>query len=473
MELIGQCVKHIAWGTGIIQHMGENTIVVEFPDRIDGPSDVKFQFPDSFEKGFLSTEDHNLREYIATLADERTCSICGANGVQTKLIDGKRHCRRCEEQYTVYCPVCKKNHIKDKITFIDKYGGFLDRILLCSDCASEKSFTCDSCKGRFLMQYQASKYRDRTLCKRCYTAAMSECRYCGEVFDREFGKFAYMESGFTYVCSKCAEQHTFVCSSCNNRKVNEVMAESKYLRKGKNLCQKCVAYCQSCGEALEKENAVNVYSETYCGDCWNKKSRECTICGERFVEKEESECCPDCVEMKAYIERLRKIDWLSAKAKFVDYSMLENVDRCQLFTNMFVHCMGKYHPEQRWYYNELSEPVHLLVLKLYGWRIVTTYLPQSVFGKVKPSEILTLTHFRSRKGRVEVSKAIDMWLDKSIERLHTGVGEVILLDYPVRLRTQTAFDKIYGKQWNGPDDYIEIGNYGDTTNFYMIGIVAE
>ena len=33
--------------------------------------------------------------------------------------------------------------------------------------------------------------------------------------------------------------------------------------------------------------------------------------------------------------------------------------------------------------------------------------------------------------------------------------------------------KIYGKEWNGPYHYTEIGNYGDTTNFYIIGLLQS
>ena len=37
-----------------------------------------------------------------------------------------------------------------------------------------------------------------------------------------------------------------------------------------------------------------------------------------------------------------------------------------------------------------------------------------------------------------------------------------------------AHTKWNGKQWNGPYDYIEIGNYGDTKSFYIIGeLISE
>ena len=68
-----------------------------------------------------------------------------------------------------------------------------------------------------------------------------------------------------------------------------------------------------------------------------------------------------------------------------------------------------------------------------------------------------------------VYENIKKWMPTSTKTISTSAGEMTILNYPVLLRVQTEYDKIYGKEWNGPDDYIEIGNYGDTTNFFIIG----
>ena len=82
-----------------------------------------------------------------------------------------------------------------------------------------------------------------------------------------------------------------------------------------------------------------------------------------------------------------------------------------------------------------------------------------------------MTELRSQKGRFRVHAAISQWLEESDHTLSIHEGEVQLLHYPVLIRAQTKYDKVYGKEWNGPDDYIEIGNYGDTTDFYIIGVL--
>ena len=110
-------------------------------------------------------------------------------------------------------------------------------------------------------------------------------------------------------------------------------------------------------------------------------------------------------------------------------------------------------------------------MNLYPYKLVITYLPKDVIGRVKHSENVTMTQFRSRKGLLAVRNAIKNWVDNSTHFLDTSAGKMKILNYPVLLRVQTDFDKCYGKQWNGPDDYIEIGNYGDTTNFYIIGLL--
>ena len=82
-----------------------------------------------------------------------------------------------------------------------------------------------------------------------------------------------------------------------------------------------------------------------------------------------------------------------------------------------------------------------------------------------------MTEFRSRKGKLQVYDAIKRWEPTSTSKIDSAAGKMHIINYPILLRVQTEYDKIYGKEWNGPDDYIEIGNYGDTTNFYIIGII--
>ena len=82
-----------------------------------------------------------------------------------------------------------------------------------------------------------------------------------------------------------------------------------------------------------------------------------------------------------------------------------------------------------------------------------------------------MTEFRTNKGSRSVRVAIDAWKELSTKYMETSAGRMRILNYPVKLRVQTNYDKNYGKMWNGPYDYVEIGNYGDTTPLWIVGLI--
>ena len=150
--------------------------------------------------------------------------------------------------------------------------------------------------------------------------------------------------------------------------------------------------------------------------------------------------------------------------------MLENINRCDLFTKLYENCEELSEHKFR---NTGESPYHFIVMRIINYNVVITYLPSNVIGKVKHSLNITMTKFRSRKGRLDVHCTINNWDETSEDFLMTSAGKMKILNYPILLRVQTEWDKIYGKEWNGPDDYTEIGNYGDTTKFYIIGFLQS
>lgn len=195
--------------------------------------------------------------------------------------------------------------------------------------------------------------------------------------------------------------------------------------------------------------------------------KECTCCGAKFMPQEESdELCPDCIEMTAYIARLKNVGYLLDEYKEFRHYQLEYMDRCELFTRLYEHCgrkLGGFYPPAA------DEPFHFLVLNLTRYKVVVTFLSSDVTGKVRHSKELTMTKFRRDDGARKVRMAIDAWRESSAQVMETSAGKMRILNYPVKLRVQTDYDKNYGKRWNGPYDYVEIGNYGDTTPFWIVG----
>ena len=82
MNIIGQKVKHKAWGLGIIKSLDGNIIEVSFDEGIK-----KMQFPEGFEK-FLVFEDSSFQDYAVKLLEEK--AIKAEELRQEKLLEEKR-----------------------------------------------------------------------------------------------------------------------------------------------------------------------------------------------------------------------------------------------------------------------------------------------------------------------------------------------------------------------------------------------
>ncbi|MBQ9167113.1 MAG: hypothetical protein IJX67_01725 [Oscillospiraceae bacterium] len=298
---------------------------------------------------------------------------------------------------------------------------------------------------------------------------ISTCSLCGAEYWRTEGETISTDDEYVQVCPECIQKKTVVCSACDQHVLMEDIVNSKYIPAEKRICKRCVEHCSSCGEPVDDERSCTYFWKTYCKECETAKKAECPVCGEEYIpDNDNQHLCPDCMDSVAFMEKLQEIDFSSQVAKVMSVYALDNMDRCKLFTNLYENCRALHTGKET---RNDEEPYHYLVMTIIGYKAVVTYLPREITTRVQPSANVTMTELRSTKGRYRVRAAIDRWVDESDHTLNIREGEVQLLHYPVLIRAQTEYDKVYGKEWNGPDDYIEIGNYGDTTDFYVVGVL--
>ena len=468
MTICGVTVFHKSFGKGTVSHC-EGTVVTVAFSLLDGSTqEKKFIFPDAFMQRLLESSDLRVEEYIRKYIQDNTCAVCGWENVSTQAIDGKRLCKSCEGKHTKKCPECGQIHLKENFSSVHLsespyYAS------MCNDCYSLYIHRCDRCHTSFISKTPVHSFNGKTYCNRCYERLISTCPICGEVYWDEQGKTLVKDEEHIRACPKCIQKKSFLCSICEQHVANEELVDSKYIPAEKKICKSCVDYCNSCGEPVDSEHSCTYFWKTYCKDCEASKKMECTICGEEFIPEEEGQnLCPECMDSVAYLQKLKEIDFSAQHSKVMSVYSLDNMDRCKLFTNLYENCRSLSTGQPPC--NE-DEPFHYLVMSVPGYQAVVTYLPREITARVKHSANVTMTELRSQKGRFRVHAAIEQWLEESDQTLTICEGEVQLLHYPVLIRAQTQYDKVYGKEWNGPDDYIEIGNYGDTTEFHIIGIL--
>ena len=470
-NLVGETLFHKSWGKGIVEAFDNSKLIVCFENTEYGKKVATFQFPDAFSNGFLTTNNIDFKHQIDQLIEATKCVICGRCDVKTEIIDNIRICPKCKTEKTQTCYLCKKIYNKSLgFTMFSHDHYYRETHSICPDCANKKTFICQECTHRLHNKYKSPYlYKNHVLCIDCFENVAKACHFCNHVFSIDDAYTLYdNEDNSVDVCNQCVPKHTFKCSCCGDITLNELKVTSKFIADDENICPNCVNTCAVCNEKIKLSSSFSSFDKHYCKECWSKYMKKCSICGDEFVS-EASSFCPECEKSKEYIKRLQTMDFCSVPYKKLSYYSLEYINRCDLFTNLFINCTD--HPA---YQNKKTEidPCNFIVLDIFGKKVVITYLNKNIYGDNRFSLNLTMTQFRSRKGKSEVYKTLNAWLPTSENILTTAVGSMHILNYPILLRVQTEFDKIYGKEWNGPDDYIEIGNYGDTTDFYMIGVIS-
>jgi hypothetical protein len=466
MEFKGLIVKHKSFGEGYIENIDEKNIYIYFPHRTNGNKNVAFEFPNSFIKEYLYCEDETFNTWLNNNIVNSTCSICDKYNKDIQTIDGILICSSCAAVKTVMCKQCKKPHLIQNMVSIEMTTYPYRNKEMCIECAQDKAFLCEACNSRYLLS-EVKKYafNEKMLCEDCFNDTAKICYICGETLDYEKCETVFTGSDEVDVCYECIDKETFVCSACNHITLSSYMAKSKYISTDEKICLDCVCHCGICGEAIRGSKREWSFNKCYCSDCWESRKTKCPICDDEFISQDEK-VCPDCIDMINYIERLKRVDFGKYRINQVSYGELDYLDRCKLFTDLFSNN------------NELplganKDDKECLVIEAYGLKMVTVYLPNHIVGNVRYIKNVTMTEFRRRKIIDSIYFKIHHWLPKCDDVVDVEDKKMTLLKYPILLRVQTEFDKVYGKNWNGPDDYIEIGNYGDTTDFYIVGIINK
>lgn len=402
-------------------------------------------------------------------------------------------CKVCFDEVSEYCYFCKSPFDRYKGVRINYNGS---DIYMCPLCAESHTFECDECNMRYLLKdRRVNNFSQKTLCPSCFDYWLKACSFCGSAFERNDGYCTYDSKSRTniYVCPHCLDEQTFECARCEERDLISYLAKSRYIPTNRNLCIFCVDQCYGCHQAILNNKTYEAFGHCYCPDCWENVLKSCAYCDRKFLPAHsEEQFCPDCIRMKIYISRVKEADYLLSSYRTMVYGDLEKIDRCAVFTQLYKHTVQYVsdHNELRSYTNccvfddkayKATDIYYYIVLRIGGHRAVITWLPHKMVfiqddtratTMIPYSVNVTMTELR-RKGYYNVCSAIDHELELSAEHMDTSAGCMKILNRPVLLRVQTGFDKNYGKQWNGPGEYIEIGNYGDTTNFWVIGVLEE
>ena len=326
-----------------------------------------------------------------------------------------------------------------------------------------KSHICDHC-NQFYDEITNSGVLH--LCNEC-SKKYIECKSCKKRF------FCENDSLTNPLCDKCHKKRYFVCSVCGKEYLNASKLKSPYVKDRDNICLSCAEdkyyRCKKCGVACEEKyvHLVHFAADMYnglCPRCEEKYLGKCTKCGKEFILQKtnlKEQFCSSCSRTLKYHRYLDSLDISKYKCESITLNELKKM-RTRLLMSRLKHCMFSF-PE---HFNHNVEHFDCLIIKDYDTDYLVIYnLPDEFKGISRAG--YTMTELKKE------GWSILLEINKSPIYYSAFNDKISFLDVPIDIYAQTFDDMNYGNIWHG-DDLVEEGNqYGDTSTFYLIGIIEH
>ena len=408
MDILGSHVLHKTFGRGEIVGLQDNRILVVFNNTKAGIRKSIFLLPESFL---------GVSPFLQAEEDTLASYI---NGV----VFGEFTCHFCKKQ------------VSAKVLLNEKH--------LCSECSKYASI-CKSCGS--LVDTRSSKYTTNhgRLCMDCYSKLYFSCCICGNTYERGLHNPAH---------GKSIPENEKWCYSCALN--NELML------------------CRGCNLFFSMDSLTRVEGIEYCDSCLSNFTAICSKCGVRTVCSDKSTkpvLCRSCAKISQYKEIFANIDFTKLRVCRENvYSLEKNPTTVTMtmlhsskWLNEVVH--GDKKPPDRPYYDVL------LISGLYYYpdmELVVIYgdcIRHLIPGAFKSS---TMTVFKQER----IAMNLLYMKHDILQSTKCSDGRIFeLWQSPFRLRAKTDYDTFYGKEWHGRYLVYEGNNYGDTSDFYVIGML--
>ena len=251
-----------------------------------------------------------------------------------------------------------------------------------------------------------------------------------------------------------------------------------------HLCAHCleenenVTRCYVCDEYILLSQGIGIEERIICPECKNDNTLKCDVCGGLAIKERRSPkriidgLCEDCETKQLYYNHISDLKLESAVIHSIGFAQVKIMKTTNL--------MSRLHP-----YHKTSQksdddsPFDALLIDMwqiyrrrilsYGFYLVIVYgIPSRCYSLSKDS--CTMTELT--KSRVSLWDSINK--ERSKESITWSDGRVFnLWDCPYNLRAMTNYDMDYRKEFVYGELRYEGNNYGDTSDFYIIGSIKK
>lgn len=228
--------------------------------------------------------------------------------------------------------------------------------------------------------------------------------------------------------------------------------------------------CTCCRKRVDERTTV-LLNDLYkvCPDCYENEYYKCIECGALVYDYQSTDgLCLRCSSAQKYRQEVQK--FLEGDPAIISYTyfQIKNMRSEPLMTDLRTGAR----------YRSRTEKIPFDILQV----TVTEYYPPRKYWityekncqHAETAAIFDCTMTEFKKDRTLISRVNRQKENSIISRFELdNRGVFQLYKYPIRLRAITALDKDYRKEWKNGVLVYEGNNYGDTSDFYVIGEIAN
>jgi hypothetical protein len=266
---------------------------------------------------------------------------------------------------------------------------------------------------------------------------------------------------------------------------DERISDYPKIPSGLSICPFCIeggenghVLCASCDMYFPESQGIDVEERIICIECKEANTIICSRCGQLAVDKrlinrrQIAGLCESCEAKHLYCDYIRGKNLEHAPAFKLTFRHLQNMKTVRLMGRLR-HSYGDA-PS-----NPDNKPFDVLAIHMstlyrrrildYGFSLVVVFdFPSHFCSLVEGS--CTMTQFK----KTWISHWHTMNTERSQESVLWSEGRMFhRWSRPYNLRAQTISDMDYRKEFNQGDLVYEGNNYGDTSNFYIVGSISK
>lgn len=425
---IGELVCHKTFGHGRITEVCEqpNHSAVLMVQFFDVPGIKGFKVPDAFiTTKYISTSSELVTEWLSTYTAFH-CAICERQRDTLQEIDGEHICSECIERLP-RCWECGTHMRRNRIglaineVFLMKY--------ICTDCATKDYRQCNQCGNMHSISRRKNRFPrisdEVMLCENCIESKTIICDCCEENI---FEKDATLVEGHP-LCNVCYTKKSYICKTCGQYIFGNMCYP--FLEGFCNVCGPTSVYEQYAAERIK-----------HMGECVRKAFHSFQKCAS--------------TPLMTRLHKSYHSQYTNAKAFL---SEIENSNKDFLYQMQLEHVQRL----------EKAPPYDTLLIDLWNLTlIVVSDLPQQISNYYEG--VITATNFKQSSNYTWMS----VHATRKKMKVSLSDGRIAYIwDKPYRFRAVTEFNKDFGMEFHGRYEVVQKDQYGDTSDFYIIGAIES